>query len=174
MKTTIQGYSFDIAEPYVDGAKMGAIEAKALNQLRAENIGNNQRKAVQAIVEKQPMVAVKDEKGKPVLDDKGSIVQESQPLTEKQLATLQADLTKYDGGYTLDMARGGRVTDPVEKAARDIARALITKTAKAQGFGSLKAYREKVGDDAFTAKVNEVAAKKQVQDQAKVIATMEL
>ena len=46
MKTTVQGYSFDITEPYAVGAKMGAIEAKALNQLRAENIGNNQRKAV--------------------------------------------------------------------------------------------------------------------------------
>ena len=89
------------------------------------------------------------------------------PLTPVQLTKLQAEVAKYDGAYTLDMARGGRTTDPVEKAARDIARALIAQTVKAQGFGSLKAYREKVGDDAYAAKVNEVAAKEQVQDQAK-------
>ena len=174
MKTTIQGYSFDITEPYVTGAKMGAIEAKALNQLRAENIGNNQRKAIAELIGKQPVVSVKDEDGKAKMDDSGKAVVQPQQLSEDQLAELQSDIVSYDEEYTLDMARGGRTTDPIEKAARDIARALITKQSKAQGFGSLKAYREKVGDDAFNAKVNEVASKKQVQEQAKVIATMEL
>ena len=166
MKTTIQGYSFDITEPYKEGDKMGAIEAKALNQLRAENIGNNLRKAVQAVIEKQPQVSSKDENG--------NVKTELERLSDEQLAELQAELTSYDEEYTLDMARGGRTTDPVEKMARDIARALLGQTVKAQGFGSLKAWREKVGGDAYNAKLNEVAAEPQVQKQAKTIVNLEV
>lgn len=167
MKTMIQGYSFDISEPYAEGQTITGVEAKALNQLRAENIGNNQRKAVQAVVEGQPMVAVTDEEGKPKKDDKGNVLQQPAPLTEKQLKALQADVTKYDGEYTLAMARGGRSRDPVESMARTIARARIEKEVKGQGFGSLKAWREKVGDDAYNAKLEEVATNPKVVEHAK-------
>ena len=174
MKTTIQGYSFDITEPYEVGAKMGAIEAKALNQLRAENIGNNQRKAVQAAIEKQPQVPVRDANGNARVDADGKPVTEPERLSDEQLAELQAELTGYDEEYTLDMARGGRTTDPEEKMARDIARALLGQAVKAQGFGSLKAYRESVGDDAYNAKLTEVAAKPQVRTQAKAIVNLKV
>jgi len=174
MKTTIQGYTFDVTEPYGAGAKIGDVEARALNQLRAENIGNNQRKVVQAMIEKQPKVPVKDENGNVKVDANGDSVTEHERLSDEQLAELQADLTNYDEGYTLDMARGGRTTDPVEKMARDIARALLAQTVKAQGFGSLKAWREKVGDDAYNAKLNEIAAKPQVRKQAKATVNLEI
>ena len=155
MKTMIQGYSFDITEPYSEGAVIGAVEAKALNQLRSENIGNNQRKAVQTVIDAQPKTT----------DDKGK--EGPAPLSAQQIATLQAEVTKYDGEYTLNMTRGGRTRDPIESMARTIAKALIEKEVKAQGHGSLKTWREKVGDDAYNAKLNEVAGKKKVIDHAR-------
>ena len=174
MKTTIQGYSFDIMEPYKDGDKMDGVAARALNQLRAENIGNNLRKTVQALIEKQPQVPLRDANGNARVDADGKPVTEPERLSDEQLVELQAELTSYDEGYTLDMARGGRTTDPVEKMARDIARALLAQTVKAQGFGSIKAWRDKVGDDAYNAKVAEIMAKPQVQKQAKAIVSLEL
>ena len=38
---TIQGVEFTVASPYAEGHTITEAEAKALNQVRAENIRNN-------------------------------------------------------------------------------------------------------------------------------------
>ena len=161
MQTVIQGYGFTVKEPYKDGQTINAIEAKVLNQTRAENIGNNQRKAVQAVIDTQPKV--KGEDGKEVF----------KALSDKQKADLQTSVTKYDGEYVLSMTRGGARRDPVESMARTIARALVEKEVKANGKGSLKTWRAEVGDDKYNAKIAEVAANPKVQAQAKRTVEME-
>ena len=155
MKTMIQGYSFEISEPYAEGQTITAVEAKVLNQTRAENIGNNQRKAVQAMIEATD--SIEDE-------ETGKLV--PGPLSEKDLLELQDGVAAYDAEYTLSMTRSGRTRDPVATMARTIARALVEKEVKAQGK-SLKQWREEVGDDTYNAKIAEVASKKKVIAHAK-------
>ena len=41
---TILGEKFEITAPYAEGQTLTAVEARVLNQTRAENIGNNLRK----------------------------------------------------------------------------------------------------------------------------------
>lgn len=164
MKTTVQGYEFEITEPYAEGHKINAIEAKALNQLRAENIGNNQRKVVQKVVEDQPMVPDPENEGQEIRS----------PLSDEQVKDLQGKVSAYDAEYVLSMTRGGARRDPVEQMARTIAKTLLEKEAKANGHGTLKAWREKVGDAAYNEKMEELAANKKVQAAAKRNVELEL
>ena len=155
MKTMIQGYSFEISEPYAEGQTITAVEAKVLNQTRAENIGNNQRKAVQAAIESVPQRT----------DEETGEVGPGE-LGEETLLGLQNGVTAYDAEYTLSMTRSGRTRDPVATMARTIARALVEKEVKSQGK-NLKQWREEVGDDIYNAKIAEVASKKKVIAHAK-------
>ena len=155
MKTMIQGYSFEISEPYAEGQTITAVEAKVLNQTRAENIGNNQRKAVQAAIEDVPPTT-DEETGEPVPGQ----------LSDEQVLELQNGVAAYDAEYTLSMTRSGRTRDPVAAMARTIARALVEKELKSQGK-NLKQWREEVGDDVYNAKIAEVANKKKVIAHAK-------
>src|SRR5690606_27986717 len=62
----IGDHVFPISQPYEEGHTLTAIEAKVLNQVRAENIGNNVRKKVQELLaegktaEAEALVAEKD------------------------------------------------------------------------------------------------------------------
>jgi len=94
----IDGESFEITWPYVAGHVLNDAEAKALNQVRSENIGNNLRSAVKEAKEKA-------EKG------------DANAMTE-----LRTAVAEYDREYTF--ALGGtpaRKLDPVEREARNIA-----------------------------------------------------
>ena len=52
MKTiSTQGVTIEVAEPYAEGHTCTAAEAKALNQVRAENVRNNTRKATMDAIE---------------------------------------------------------------------------------------------------------------------------
>jgi len=48
---TINGLEFEISEPYTEGHTISAIEARVLNQTRAENIGNNTRAKIKEMQE---------------------------------------------------------------------------------------------------------------------------
>jgi DNA repair ATPase RecN len=48
---TINGLQFDISAPYAEGHTINAIEARVLNQTRAENIGNNARAKIKEMQE---------------------------------------------------------------------------------------------------------------------------
>lgn len=138
---TIQGISVSVSQPYAEGHKITDAEAKALNQVRAENIANNLRKTAKDLLAEHN-------------EDKAIV----QPM-------FQDKVTEYDGKYefTLASVGGGRAASlsPVEKEARSIARALVGDALRAKGI-SQKAYCEEHGEDAVKNKIAEVAANPQV------------
>lgn len=101
----INGLSFDISQPYAEGHNLNAAEAKTLNQVRSENIGNNLRDLVKKAIEG----------GKE--------------------AELAAAVAKYDAEYifTLASASARKSLDPVERKARAMAKDAIK--AKLAGLG---------------------------------------
>ena len=104
---TIQKEVFTVPQPYVAGHALTDNEAAALNQMFAENIGNNRRAAV---------TAAKEE---------GSF----------DHAAVQAELDAYAAEYEFGVRRGGaRVADPVERQAMEMAVQKVKESLKAQGY----------------------------------------
>lgn len=103
----INGLAFLVAQPYAAGHTLTEIEAKVLNQVRSENIGNNLRKAVKEA----------QDAGKP----------------EDEIKALVA---AYDAEYVFTAAGDGSgriVLDPIEREARNIAKDIIKE--KLAGMG---------------------------------------
>lgn len=98
MKRTIAGVSFEIRRPFEAGHTLTEGEAKALNQVRGENISNNMRKHVEKAKEEG-----------------------------KSEADIQALVAEYDAEYELTLAAvaSSRKLDPVEREAKAIARELL-------------------------------------------------
>ena len=142
---TIQGVVVSITQPYAEGHTVTAAEAKALNQVRAENIGNNMRARIKKALEEA--------------DGDVAAIQES----------VQADVSEYDANYEFTLASvGGGSTrmDPIEKEARKIANSLIMAKLREMGV-TKKAYLEEHGEDALNIKVAEVAENENVIAAAK-------
>lgn len=95
---TIEGRNFEISQPYVEGHVISAIEARVLNQTRAENIGNNVRAKLKAAIE--------------------------EGQDDVSLAELVADV---DASYEFTAAgtRAAAKLDPYEREARKMARELL-------------------------------------------------
>ena len=92
----IAGHEFKITQPYTAGHTLTEIEAKVLNQVRSENIGNNVRKAVVELLEAQ------------------------------DTAGAEALVAERDAEYEFSTpSAGGRKLDPVEREARKVARDAI-------------------------------------------------
>lgn len=113
----IDGEKFSITQPYAEGHVVTAAEAKALNQTRSENIGNNLREAVKAAKAKRDATD-------------GT----ADPTDFNGLAALVA---KYDAEYTFAMGGSGvstRKLDPIEREAKKIAdetiKAHLAKTGR--------------------------------------------
>lgn len=142
---TIQGVTVELSEPYAAGHAITEAEAKALNQVRAENIRNNRAKAV-----------------KELLDAKGGDVNAVQ-------AEVQAMIAAYEAEYEFTMAAAGGSTtrvDPLTKECRAIARNYITGKIRESGM-TLKDYKEKNGEDAIENKVMELADHPKIVEAAK-------
>ena len=142
---TINKVAVEVSTPYEAGHKITEAEAKALNQVRAENIANNMRSKI-----------------KDLLSEQGDDVEAVTPAAQEMVAD-------YDASYefTLASVGGGRKTmAPLEKEARAIATAFIMGKLREAGL-TKKAYVEANGDDAFKNKVAEVAENEQVVAQAK-------
>jgi len=143
---TIQSVVVEVSQPYAAGHAINEAEAKALNQVRAENIGNNLRKAFKEMLEKAggDLESVKGE--------------------------AQKALDEYDSKYefTLASVGGGSSTrlDPLTKEARRIARELIKDKLSNMGK-TQKQYKEENGEDAIEIKALELAENQQVIDLAK-------
>lgn len=144
---TISGQNFEVSAPYTEGHAITAVEAKVLNQTRAENIGNNFRKAVTAAVE------------------------------SGKIAEVTAAIAEYDAAYTFSAGGTARTPiDPIEAEAYRIAKTVV-KGKIAEKFGvSVKAYCEKEGNqEKYEAAVEKTAhqddtlklAKKAVADKKK-------
>lgn len=105
---TIAGETFSVSQPHAEGHTLSANQAKALNQVRAENLRNNFSTKVKAA------------------KDAGTF----------DLELFQAQLDDYDSEYEFGSRSGGggRTTDPVQaeamSIARDAVRAFIRKANK--------------------------------------------
>lgn len=143
---TINGVAVAVTQPYEAGHQITEAEAKALNQVRAENIGNNLRKQIKEALE--------------AAGGDAAAVQ----------ASVQDLVTKYDGEYEFTLASvGGGSTarlDPLTKECRAIAKNFIAGKLKEMGI-SQKDYLAANGEDAIKNKVVELAENPQIVAAAK-------
>lgn len=100
----ISGLSFEISQPYAEGHVCTAAEAKALNQVRSENIGNNLRDVVKK-------------------------AQEAGDLTG-----LAEKVATYDAEYIFNVSTARVPVDPVEKEAVRIATGLVKDALANKGM----------------------------------------
>lgn len=147
---TIGGENFEVSTPYAEGHTISAVEAKVLNQTRAENIGNNFRKAVTEAKEKG------------------------------DLASVTAAIAEYDSVYTFSVGGGTARTpiDPIEAEAYRIAKTVLKGKIQEKYGISIKAYLEIAGNqDKYDVALEKTAhqddtlklAKKAVADKKKVM-----
>ncbi len=141
---TVQGVIVDVTTPYAEGHTINEAEAKALNQVRAENIRNNTAKSIKGLLEAEGATVE-------------SIAKEAQKL-----------VTDYDKQYVFTLASvgGGTRLDPLTKECRRLARDYISNLLKREGE-TVKAYKEKNGDDAYNAKIIELSEHPKVVETAK-------
>ena len=106
MLKTINGLSFEISAPFSEGHVITEAEAKALNQTRAENIGNNLRARIKEM----------QEAGE----------------SEEAIATIVAE---KDAEYifTLAAVSASRKLDPYEREALKMAKELVKAKLAADG-----------------------------------------
>lgn len=141
--TTIRIYEndFQVPAPYAEGHPLSAVEAKVLNRVFAENIANNQRKAIKEALEADGITAA-----------------------------VRQDFDSYAAEYqfTEAAAGSGRATmTPLEKEAKKIATALVNKhlrdTDRKKADVDKDAYDARVAEVAASDKVQK-AAKRRVKE----------
>ena len=122
---TIAGQTFAVAQPYAAGHTITEAEARALNQVRAENIGNNSRAKIKEMIEA----------GSP----------------QDEIAAFVAE---KDAEYVFTAGNIGesRKLDPYEREAEKIARELV-KAKLAETGRKLTVAPEGVTEDDWKAKV---------------------
>jgi len=142
---TIAGQTFAVLQPYAEGHTITEAEAKALNQVRAENVRNNMASKVKAAAE--------------------GTAKEGEPTADNIVDFVSA----YDAAYVFTLASvgGGRKsTDPTEVEALKIARGIFADFVASKKL-TVKAVREKIGEDAYEAKLAEIALRDEVVKEAK-------
>ena len=147
---TVQGEIFKIAQPFSEGHACLKNEAASLNQSLVENARNNFAKLVKQAKE----------------DD-----------TFDQ-AKMQAELDAYMETYEFG-ARGGRsALDPITKAAMEIAKNIVKNALREQNFKIADvdpADITRLAEDVIVENPDiRKAAKKQVDERAKIGATVDL
>lgn len=136
----IAGALFTLTAPYAEGHPLTAAEAKALNQVRAENIGNNARKKIEEM------------KGEG-------------DWTDATLQTAAEHVASIDASYVFNLTNiggGKKSADPVEAEAMKIAKERVAAALKNAG----KTLKD-VDKDKLAAKVAEVAAREDVMKLAR-------
>lgn len=140
---TINGLAFEVNQPYVAGHVITEAEARALNQTRSENIGNNVRAKIKE------------------MQEAGS-----------DHAAIAAYVSEVDGNYEFTLANvaASRKLDPYEREARNIARELL-KNHLAQTGRKLTVAPEGTTDEEWKDKVeaetDRIAGSEGVVAQAK-------
>lgn len=143
MLKTINGQQFEISEPYAEGHTCTAIEARVLNQTRAENIGNNTRAKIKEMQEANN--------------------------SEQEIADY---VSGVDAEYVFTAAgvSSARKLDPVEREAVKIARELL-KAHLANSGRKLTVAPEGLTDeeweDKVTSEIERIAALDDVVKAAK-------
>jgi hypothetical protein len=142
---TIAGVMFEITMPYEEGHTLTAAEARALNQTRAEGIGNNMRKLVNE---------AKDENGE---------------VPEEALSELAQKVAEYSDSYEFSMpgTGGTRVADPFLRECISIAKSILSRAIKEKGM-TVKAYLEGEGNqEKYDANLALLAEREDVTQAAK-------
>lgn len=136
-KLTIAGETFDVSTPYEPGHQISEIEAKVLNQTRAENVGNNLRADI-----KDALAA------------------------GKAFDELQVLVTKYDGEYNFSMGGSAREPiDPLERECRKVAREAIVEWLKTEEGGNRKV--KEVDPEELEKAIDQVSAQEDTIAEAK-------
>ena len=147
----IDGDTYVITQPYEVGHAITEIEARVLNQTRAENIGNN--------------VRAKLKEAKELGEAEGWGAKKLQNALEKIVAEFDA---AYE--FTAAATRGAAKLDPVEKEARKQARELL-KDHLAQTGRKLTVAPEGVTqeawDETIETEVDRIAAIPEVMEAAR-------
>jgi hypothetical protein len=138
---SIHDQIFSVSAPYAEGMTISAVEAKVLNQTRAENIANNFRKKVKAALEGTPLK------------------EGDEPLT---MDTVAREMAEYDAAYNFSMPSAGREpVDPVEREAIKIAKQAIRDALSAAG----KKVKD-IPEDKFDAAVELAAQREDIVKEA--------
>lgn len=103
---TINGMQFELSAPYAEGQTIDALEARVLNQTRAENIGNNTRAKIKEM-------------------------QEANASEQEIIDYVSSVDTEYK--FTAGGVSSSRKLDPVEREAVKIARDLLKAHLAASG-----------------------------------------
>lgn len=142
---TVQGVEVQVAQPYAEGHTVTEAEAKALNQVRAENIANNCRKAIKELIE-----------------EAGEITDAVKKAALKMIAEKDKDYV-----FTLaSVGGGGSRLDPLTKECRAIARSFINGKIK-EAEMTVKGYIEANGEDAYKSKIVELSEHPEIVKTAK-------
>ena len=113
---TIAGITVQVIQPFAEGQVLTEATAAILNQTIAENFSNNLRATL--------------EKG--VLDADGNKTADHTSETAQPL--VDAYMAEYEPGVRRGGSGEPRVTDPVEKEARKIAREKASELIKSRGL----------------------------------------
>lgn len=118
--TSIAGLKFEIVTPYAEGHPLNEAEANVLNQVYAENIGNNLRAKI-----KEQIDGTTEKAGGELSEDQ----------TAKLTTAIQEQIVApYNESYKLEAKKPAapRVTDPVEKEARKLGTDALIKALATQ------------------------------------------
>lgn len=112
---SLAGFTVNVPLPYTEGHVVTAGEASILNQTLGENISNNLRSKLQAGSSKDGKLKTKDTPE----------VAPTVPYTQDEAqAIIDAYVSTYNPGVRGEgKATGPRITDPVERQARALAKA---------------------------------------------------
>ena len=106
MEVTIAGGNFKVPSPFAEGHVLTKTEAQALNQTFRENIRNNSAKKVKELLEKKT-----------------------------ETAKIQKVVDEYVGKYEFGVSGGGgRVMDPVEREAINLATNRVKAAIRKKGL----------------------------------------
>lgn len=142
---TIAGSQFDVHTPYAEGHTLTAAEARALNQVRCENIRNNCAKVV------------KNEDG------------------SRDAAAIAKHVSDYDANYDFSVQAAGprRVVDPLEKECLRLAKDVV-KSKLAKAGHTVKVYtKSDDGQAKYNAAVEQVMGMKEIVKIAKANLTQQ-
>jgi hypothetical protein len=142
----IQDIQFTLEDRYAEGHTLTANEALQLNQVRAENIGNNLRSKIKAAL------ALEDEAAKATA-----------------MEAVRAEFDEYAKSYEFGatVRRSATVQQsPLEKAAEKLAKAVLIANLKASNI-TFKAYVADKGQEYVDAKIDEISAMEEIQAEAK-------
>lgn len=115
---TIAGFSVNVPSPYAAGHPLTEGEAAQMNQVLAENVSNNLRKKL--------------DDGKVVGEGEN---EESAPWTPEEAQKLVDEyMSVYEPGVRTSAGGEPRITDPVEREARKIAKAKAIELIKQHGM----------------------------------------